>query len=345
MGILVIANCRMGDALAMLPALKLLRRQFPNENITLVSETTSAGIVSAHEILGGRGIVNDFMPLTMSGGRMKRLWSRLKLVYALRKRGPWSLGIVLMPPYPPLTMRLVGRFRLYLRLCGVTRIIAPEAIRVMSRQIDGSLERLPHVIDAMLGLLAPLGLPLPPQGKADVALPPTANPAPCPPLPEGRLWAVAPGSNMPAKCWPHYGELLEALQRSQNIVPVYMGGENERTLCEELNNHVPGVCIIGQSMPVVEAVMRKCEAYLGNDTGVMHLAAAVGLPCHAIFSCRDIPAIWEPYTRQKMVFRAKGMTCEGCLQTVCEDRHNACLKAITVSHVLERILAESNTCM
>ena len=327
----------------MLPALKLLRRQFPNENITLVSEATPRGIVSAHEILGGRGIVDDFMSLDMSGGKLKRLCARLKLVQALRSRGPWALGIVLMPPYPPLTMKLVRRFRLYLRLCGVTRIIAPEAIRVASRLADGSLERLPHVIDAMLELLAPLGLPLPPQGKADAALPPQANPTPCPTLPEGHLWAIAPGSNMPAKCWPYYGELLEALRRSQNIVPIYIGGENERVLCEELNNRVPGSCVIGQPLPVVEAVMRKCEAYLGNDTGVMHLAAAVGLYCHAIFSCRDIPAVWEPYTRQKTVFRAKAMNCEGCLKTICEGRHNACLEAITVANVLEKILASSKS--
>jgi ADP-heptose:LPS heptosyltransferase len=247
-----------------------------------------------------------------------------------------------MPPYQPLTMKLVRRFRLYLRLCGATRIIAPETIRAASRQADGSLERLPHVIDAILGLLAPLGLPLPPQGEADATFPPTANPAPCPPLPKGHLWAIAPGSNMPAKCWPHYAELLEALQRHQKIVPVYIGGKNERTLCEELNNHVPGVCIIGRTMPEVEAVMRRCETYLGNDTGVMHLAAALGLRCIAVFSCRDIPGIWEPYTKDKIVFRAQGQSCEGCLEITCKKHHNACLEAITVSQVLEQILSESS---
>jgi len=281
--------------------------------------------------------------MAMPPRRMARLCSRIKWLMHLRRLGPWKLGIVLMPPYPPLTMALVSRFTLYLRLSGSKRIVAPMSIRYARRLPDGSLERLPHVCDAMAGLLEPLGISSPAPGNADATLPSSPAPAPCPPLPFDHLWAIAPGSNMPSKCWAHYGELLEALQKRLGIVPVYIGGENDRALCEKLNRKVPGVCIIGRTMPEVEAVMRRCETYLGNDTGVMHLAAALGLRCIAVFSCRDIPGIWEPYTKDKIVFRAANMNCEGCLLTVCKECHNACMEAITVSQVMERILSEKDS--
>ncbi|MBP5640940.1 MAG: glycosyltransferase family 9 protein [Victivallales bacterium] len=340
MNILLIANCRLGDALVMIPALKLLRRQFPDSHITLTSETTPAGIVSAQDILGGRGLIDEFIPMAMPDSKLARLWARLKWLMLLRKLGPWKIGIVLMPPYPPLTMALVSRFKLYLRISGAQRIIAPDTICHASRLADGSLERLPHVSDAMVGLLEPLGISSPAPGKADASLPSSSTPAPCRSLPSGHLWAIAPGTNMPSKCWAHYGELLEALQRRLGIVPVYIGGENDKPLCEELNRKVPGICIIGRTMPEVEAIIRQCEVYLGNDTGIMHLAAALGLRCIAIFSCRDIPGIWEPYTNDKLIFRATNMNCEGCLLTICPKRHNACMEAITVSHVMDRILSE-----
>ena len=342
MNILLIANCRLGDSLVMLPALKLLRQKFPDAKLTLASETTPAGVVSAKDILGGRGIIDEFTPMAMPRSRMARLWSRIKWLIHLRRLGPWELGIVLMPPYPPLTMALVNRFKLYLRLSGAKRIVAPMSIRNARRLPDGSLERMPHVCDAMAGLLEPLGISPPAPGNADASLLSSPTPAPCPPLPSGHLWAIAPGSNMPSKCWAHYGELLEALQERLGIVPVYIGGENDKALCKEINRKTPGVCIIGRPMPEVEAVMRRCETYLGNDTGVMHLAAALGLRCIAVFSCRDIPGIWEPYTKDKIVFRAQGHSCEGCLEITCKKHQNACLEAITVSQVLEQILSESS---
>src|SRR5207244_13352223 len=81
----------------------------------------------------------------------------------------------------------------------------------------------------------------------------------------------------------------------------------------------------------------RCTLYLGNDTGTMHLAAAVGTRCIAIFSARDHPGKWYPYGQGHVVIR-KRVTCEGCLLTVLEEHGMRCRDEINVEVVCQAVL-------
>jgi ADP-heptose:LPS heptosyltransferase len=81
------------------------------------------------------------------------------------------------------------------------------------------------------------------------------------------------------------------------------------------------------------ALMESARFYLGNDTGVMHLAAAVGLCCVAVFSARNWPGIWEPYGKGHRMLRFD-VPCSGCHLTVC-DKDLHCLREITVEQVYQ----------
>ena len=91
---------------------------------------------------------DEFEALPMTGGKLGRLFSRLRLMLKLRRRA-FDLGVVLMPPYPPLTMTLVNRFTLYLKLFGVKRIIAQTEILNFN-------EKHLNVVYATLQVLSPL---------------------------------------------------------------------------------------------------------------------------------------------------------------------------------------------
>jgi ADP-heptose:LPS heptosyltransferase len=65
----------------------------------------------------------------------------------------------------------------------------------------------------------------------------------------------------------------------------------------------------------------------------MHLAAAVGTPCVAIFSARAQPGMWYPYGVPSRVLR-KAVECEGCGLVECIEKKNECLKLIEVDEVL-----------
>ncbi len=82
------------------------------------------------------------------------------------------------------------------------------------------------------------------------------------------------------------------------------------------------------------AAMARCRIYLGNDTGSMHLAVAVGVPCVAIFSSRAAPGLWYPYGEGHHVFRTP-IDCEGCELQVCVERKMECIRRIGVDEVVE----------
>src|SRR5262249_38222838 len=89
--------------------------------------------------------------------------------------------------------------------------------------------------------------------------------------------------------------------------------------------------------------LRNCVLYLGNDTGTMHLAAAAGTPCVALFSARDWPRAWDPHRVPSPGFRTT-VVCEGCYLVECVERANECLTRITVEEVVggcEALLSES----
>ena len=333
--LLIISNCRLGDSLVMIPALRLLRQSYPDATITLASETPGAGFVGAADILGDRGLVDAFVAMPNPPGRLARLRARLEF-FRTQRRLRHDLGIVLFPPVPPLTMALVRRLTLYLQLCGIPRrsIVAPTHILPMTREPDGSLTRLPSVVDTTLRVLEPLGLPLPSYGEANALLPPLLTPRPEPALPTARpLLAVAPNANMPCNVWPveRFAAVLDGLPE---LTPVYFGGEACRPLCEQLHRRRPGRLVIGQPLSDVAAIMRHCCGYLGNDTGLMHLAAALNLPCVAIFSGRQSPGLWEPYVARRAVLRTPHLDCEGCQSFACPCPGHPCLDAISVAQVL-----------
>lgn len=334
---LVLANCRLGDSLVMVSALKLLRSHFSPCHIALASEVGGNGIVSAEEILGGRGLVDEFIGMASPPGRFARLVERLRFFCRMRRKD-WDAGIVLMPPYPPLTERFVKRMRLYLRGCGVKRIVAPLKIEEGERDGQGALLRKPQVAETLNEIVGQLGVPVPPPGESDVSLPPLASLVACGDLEDGMQYiAVAPGANMQSKRWPmeRYAAVVASLVSRWKVVPLYIGGENERGLCEELQKQCAGVCLIGRPLGEVESAMRRCSLYVGNDTGLAHLAAAVGLPCVVVHSCRDIPGIWEPYASKLNVLRAGGVSCEGCLLTDCTVSGHPCLMSIAPDAVVK----------
>ena len=84
MNILLIANCRLGDSLVMLLALRALRLRFPDARIVLASEQAGQGYVAAQDILGGRGLIDAFVPMESPQWSLLRAWRRL--LFCRRKR-------------------------------------------------------------------------------------------------------------------------------------------------------------------------------------------------------------------------------------------------------------------
>ena len=154
-------------------------------------------------------------------------------------------------------------------------------------------------------------------------------------IPENaKLIAVGPGSKMQAKRWPAE-RFIEVGQKLIRAIPevffITFGGQDEREycghLCDVWAGHAANCAGIASVMQAA-AIIRRCKLYLGNDTGTMHLAAAVGVPCVAIFSARDYPGRWEPFGRGHEILR-HNTDCAGCMLEECIVNKNRCLHGIS----------------
>jgi heptosyltransferase-2 len=111
------------------------------------------------------------------------------------------------------------------------------------------------------------------------------------------LLALSPGSGSPSKNWPvqHYATLArDWMRRSGHALIVT--GPAEETLAGELRDSLgeDGVFFLSnEPLPCMAATIERCEGFVGNDSGITHIAAAVRTPTLAIFG-RTNPAIWRP---------------------------------------------------
>jgi ADP-heptose:LPS heptosyltransferase len=156
------------------------------------------------------------------------------------------------------------------------------------------------------------------------------------------LLAVGPGSKMPAKIWPA-ARFAELGIRIKKVFPrlqlIVLGGKESvavgRELCAAWGANA--YSFAGQlSLYGSAAILEHCIAYVGNDTGTMHLAAMMGTPCVAIFSARDSPGRWDPHGKGHLVLRHE-VECAGCLLDVCAEFDNQCLKLVPVDEVLAAV--------
>jgi ADP-heptose:LPS heptosyltransferase len=77
--------------------------------------------------------------------------------------------------------------------------------------------------------------------------------------------------------------------------------------------------------------MKLATLFVGNDSGPMHMAASVGVPCVVAFSARDYPVKWYPSGSKNVIFR-KDVACSPCINEVCTN-NNLCLDLISIDEL------------
>ena len=154
-------------------------------------------------------------------------------------------------------------------------------------------------------------------------------------LQEKRVLALAPGSGAREKNWPvaSYGVTADWWRRDFGGAVIVLLGpvEEERGGFEALRNIglVSGALKLGR----LAALLSRCAAYVGNDTGTTHLAAAVGVPTVAVFGPTD-PNHWAPRGRRVAVVRRR-LACSPCtIETMKSCDHRNCLAGLDAANVM-----------
>jgi ADP-heptose:LPS heptosyltransferase len=108
------------------------------------------------------------------------------------------------------------------------------------------------------------------------------------------------GASSSGRCWPidRFGALGDMLQRKTGMTLVVVGSSNETWMSLELSKRMPSkpIDLTGKTtLAELAAVLNRCSLLVTNDTGTMHLAAAVGTPCVALFMESANPYQTGPY--------------------------------------------------
>jgi len=111
-----------------------------------------------------------------------------------------------------------------------------------------------------------------------------------------KVVAVHPGSGSPRKNWPlaNFARLADLIRSEGAWQPVFLAGEAESRIFPELLALSPGTRVVtGLDVVELAGFLAGCAAFVGNDSGVTHLAAAMGIPVVGLFGPTD-PATWAP---------------------------------------------------
>lgn len=270
----------------------------------------------------------------------KSLASVLKLAAEVRQ-GRFDAVIYLMPSGR--TQRQLRRDRLFFRLAGIRRILGFKYFET-NKTGDSSISRVSErefllnsltFIDSPsneIGRKTDLLLTDAEIGQADQWCEKIAGTME---LESRALLAVAPGGKRPSRIWDEkrFAEVVGRLVKHNGMFPIVFGGPEDTEKCDRLiEKWQTGLNAAGRlTVRESAALLRKCALYLGNDTGTMHLASAVGVPCVAIFSAADRDGQWAPFGNNNRLLR-KRVECEGCGLEICCYK-NMCLELISTDEV------------
>ena len=168
-------------------------------------------------------------------------------------------------------------------------------------------------------------------------------------LRQGAYYVFSPGAEYgPAKRWPaaYFAELAQRLA----LPVVLLGSGKEFALCEEIaapvNAEQPGKCLnLAGKTSLTHAFMAIAAAktIISNDSGLMHVAAAFGVPQIAIFGSSS-PLHTPPLSDQATVLWLKNnpayqppLDCAPCFERQCPLGHTRCLNDIMPADVLRNI--------
>lgn len=151
-----------------------------------------------------------------------------------------------------------------------------------------------------------------------------------------RLVLFQPGARYWFKAWPpeRFAELADLLAKAYHCRVLIGGDETERPLAEQIARRAtskPTVIAGRTSVLVFAALAKRCALFVGNDSGAMHIAAAMGTPVLALFGPSD-PREWGPLAESKHVIY-KGLDCRACFHPTCTRGSQNCMQLISVEEV------------
>jgi heptosyltransferase-2 len=324
--ILLVPYMWIGDFVRCHTVVRVLKGRFPHAPIDILATTTVAPLVDY--MPGVRKAVVVDLP-------RKRLALGLQGTLARRLRNEgYGQSLVMPRTWKSALAPFLAGIPLRTGFAGEVRFGLLNDVRWGER-------KLPRMVDRCAVLALPDGEAAPATWPAPVLAVPDSEVAAWRQRQnfdqDGRpVVAFAPGAVGPAKRWPTaaFAELAQRLAADGNQVWV-VGGPGETALASQIAgpNQANARDLTGPDLRNAILALAAADVAVSNDSGLLHVAAAIGTPAIGIFGPTS-PWYWAPLNPIAAAIETdSGLPCRVCVKPVCPLGHHLCMREITVDRV------------
>lgn len=339
--ILIRAVNWVGDAVMTTPAIALIRQHFPQAEITVLANPMVGEIFSRHEWVD-RVITFD------RKGRHKGVSGRLRLAMELRKES-FEIAIILPNSFDSALVPWLARIPVRLGKSSDGR-----GFMLTGRYHPAKDAPITHEVGYYLDLVRSFGITGQTEKPGVFTTPGEDRDAAVRLAAHGisagdMLIGINPGAAFgSAKRWypERFAEVAGRLAAEWSARIVILGGPTETAIAADIEQRLAGSGLNLAGKTTVRellALIKRCNFFVTNDSGPMHIAAAFGVPLTAIFGSTD-HATTSPYTDRAVIVR-KDVPCAPCKLRECPTDHE-CMTAVTADDVVEasiRLMAAVNS--
>jgi len=331
--ILIVKPSSLGDVVHSLPFLNALRKCFPEAEIHWVIAQGFEGLLEGHPMIHRLWVIKKDSWKKIQNARhtiqeINVLFKKLKLEkydLVIDLQGLLRSGVITAATRSPVRIGFKE---------------AREGSRVFyTHTVEGGKDI--HAVDRYLKIAQFLGCditeivsPFPGlQSPSSFVLHPSSFNSP-----EGYA-VIVPGARWKTKRWPaeKFGKLASLL----SIKSIIVGSNRDKDITDQIVSHSKGksLSLAGRTtLKELIEIMRSARFVISNDSGPMHIAAALGVPVYAIFGPTD-PIRTGPYGEGHTVIRSD-TPCAPCFKKSCDDMK--CMKRVSADKVFEIITSKQH---
>lgn len=336
--LLVVRLDALGDMLMSGPAIRALAESRPSRQITVL--TSPAGCPAAALLPGVSEILTYEAPWMKATSPRSNAQSDLDLIDGLRREhfdGAVIFTVYSQSALPAALLCFLAEIPLRLAYC---RENPYQLLTDWAREIEPE-QGVRHEVRRLLDLVATIGCQTTDE-RIRVHLPGEAGLRTRQMLDflgidDGTLWAVIhPGASASSRRYPPamFAQACRELAIEHGMRLVFTGGKNEQPLVDEIRKamNAPSDSLVGKlALPELAALLSAAPLLIANNTGPVHLAAAVGCPVVVLYALTNPQH--TPWLAPSRVLN-HDVPCRWCYKSICPQEHQDCLRKVPPAAVV-----------
>ncbi len=320
--ILVVKPSSLGDIIHALPLLNAVKTALPDSEVHWVVAKGFEGVLQGHPMIKRLWVIH------------KENWKRpLKLISTVSELGTLFRGLGFERYDLVIDLQGLLRSGLITALSGASLRVGFSDARELSSffynlKVSGGTGI--HAVDRYLKLASLIGID---TGGVDFPLPPIQDTFHS----EDPYYVVVPGARWPTKRWPveYFIDVINALPTTAVIVGSREDVDIAGTIA--LNTEGHSINMAGKTdLKKLFSIIKGASFMLSNDSGPMHMGAALSVPVYAIFGPTS-EVLTGPYGDGHRVLRAD-IGCSPCFRKTCATMK--CMREVTPGQVIKAITAD-----